>query len=134
MNIHIVHLPVLQSLAWQIRMCAHDLAFLSLLTSLCLRHVFWKPSGFFKMFFLELNISLHQLQNSFPPRRHKFSPGNSSIRSRVLMFFGSELPPSLYSPVLLLETRSLEIKALGTALEVVEVDVLEDDAIFDLRP
>ena len=29
------------------------------------------------------------------------------------------------------------IKALGTALEVlevVEVDVLEDDAIFDLRP
>ena len=129
MNIHIVHLPVLQSLAWQIRMCAHDLAFLSLLTSLCLRHVFWKPSGFFKMLFLELNISLHPLQNSFPPRRHKFSPGNSSIRSRGLMFFGSELPLSLYFPVLLLGTRSLEIKALGTALEVVEVDVLEDDAI-----
>ena len=37
-------------------------------------------------------------------------------------------------PVLLLGTRSLEIKALGTALEVVEVDVLEDDAISDLRP
>ena len=36
--------------------------------------------------------------------------------------------------MLLLGTRSLEIKALGTALEVVEVDVLEDDAIFDLRP
>ena len=50
------------------------------------------------------------------------------------MFFGSELPLSLYFPVLLLGTRSLEIKALGTALEVVEVDVLEDDAIFDLRP
>ena len=34
-------------------------------------------------------------------------------------------------------TRSLQIKALGTALEVVEVvkvDVLEDDAIFHLRP
>ena len=48
------------------------------------------------------------------------------------MFFGSELPLSLYFPVLLLETRSLEIKALGTALEVaevVEVDVLEDEAI-----
>ena len=50
------------------------------------------------------------------------------------MFFGSELPLSLYFPVLLLRTCSLEIKALGTALEVVEVDVLEDDAIFDLRP
>ena len=56
------------------------------------------------------------------------------------MFFGSELPLSLYFPVLLLGTRSLEIKALGTALEVVgvvgvvEADVLEDDAIFDLRP
>ena len=47
------------------------------------------------------------------------------------MFFGSVLPLSLYFPVFLLETRSLEIKALGTALEVVEVDVLEDDAIFD---
>ena len=74
---------------------------------------------------------------SFPSRRHKFSPGNSSIRSRGLMFFGSELPLSLYFPVLLLGTRSLEIKALGRALEVVEVmevDVLEDDAISDLRP
>ena len=53
------------------------------------------------------------------------------------MFFGSELPLSLYFPVLLLGTGSLEIKALGTALEVLEVvkvDVLEDDAIFDLRP
>ena len=53
------------------------------------------------------------------------------------MFFGSELPLSLYFPVLLLGTRSLEIKALGTALEVVEVvevDVLEEDATFDLRP
>ena len=45
------------------------------------------------------------------------------------MFFGSELPLSLYFPVLLFGTRSLEIKALDTALEVVEVDVLEDDAI-----
>ena len=53
------------------------------------------------------------------------------------MFFGSELPFSLYFPVLLLGTRFLEIKALGTALEVVEVvevDVLEEDATFDLRP
>ena len=50
------------------------------------------------------------------------------------MFFGSELPLSLYFPVLLLGTRSLDIKTLGMALEVVEVDVLEDDAIFDLRP
>jgi hypothetical protein len=53
------------------------------------------------------------------------------------MFFGSELPLSLYFPVLLLGTRSLEIEALGMALEVLkglEVDVLEDDAIFDLRP
>ena len=50
------------------------------------------------------------------------------------MFFGSELPLSLYFPVLLLGTRSLEIKARGTALEVVEVDVFEDNAIFDLRP
>ena len=50
------------------------------------------------------------------------------------MFFVSELPLSLYFPVLLLETRSLEIKALGRVLEVVEVDVLEDDAISDLRP
>ena len=44
------------------------------------------------------------------------------------MFFGSELPLSLYFPVLLLGTRSLEIEALGTALEVVEVvelDVLD---------
>ena len=36
---------------------------------------------------------------------------------------------SLYFPVLLLGTCSLEIKALGTALEVVEVDVLKDDAV-----
>ena len=56
------------------------------------------------------------------------------------MFFGFELPLSLYFPVLLLGTRSLEIEALGTALGVLEVlgvesvDVLEDDAIFDLRP
>ena len=50
------------------------------------------------------------------------------------MFFGSELPLSLYFPVLLLGTRSLEIKALDRALEGVEVDVLEDDAISDLRP
>ena len=50
------------------------------------------------------------------------------------MFFGSELPLSLYFPVLLLGTRSLEIKALGTALEVVEVDVLEDDAILGAEP
>ena len=54
------------------------------------------------------------------------------------MFFGSELPLSLYFPVLLLGTRSLEIEALGTALEVLkglevlEVDVLEDDAIFGI--
>ena len=129
MNIHMVHLPVLQSLAWQIRMCAHDLAFLSLLTLLAA--CFLEAKWFLRMLFLELNISLHPLQNSFPPRRHKFSPGNSSIRSRGLMFFGSELPLSLYFPVLLLGTRSLGIKTLGTALEVVEVDVLEDDAIFD---
>ena len=45
------------------------------------------------------------------------------------MFFVSELSLSLYFPVLLLGTRSLEIKALGTALEVVKVDVLEDEAI-----
>ena len=50
------------------------------------------------------------------------------------MFFGSELPLSVYFQVLLLGTHSLEIKTLGTALEVVEVDVLEDDANFDLRP
>ena len=52
------------------------------------------------------------------------------------MFFGTELPLSLYFPVLLLGTRSLEIEAFGTALEVLkglEVDVLVDDAIFDLR-
>ena len=95
---------------------------------------------FLRMLFLELNISLHPLQNSFPPQRHKFSPGNSPIRSRGLVFFGYELPLSLYFPVLLLGTRSLEIEALGTAmkvlkgLEVLGVDVLEDDAIFDLRP
>ena len=46
---------------------------------------------------------------------------------------------SLYFPVLLLGTRSLETEALGMVLEVLkglevlEVDVLEDDAIFDLR-
>ena len=45
------------------------------------------------------------------------------------MFFGSELPLSLYFPVLLLGTRSLEIKALGTSQEVMEGDVLEDDAM-----
>ena len=106
---------------YEVLLGSFDLAFLSLLTSLCLRHVLWKPSGFLRMLFLALNISLHPLQNSFPPRRQKFSPGNSSIRSRVLMFFGSELPLSLYFPVLLLGTRSLEIKALGTALEVLEV-------------
>ena len=51
------------------------------------------------------------------------------------MFFGSELPLSLYFPVLLLGTRSLDIEAPGTeVLEVLEVDVLEYDAIFDLRP
>jgi len=55
------------------------------------------------------------------------------IRSRGLVFFGSELPLSLYFLVLLLGTRSIEIKALGTALEVVEVDVLEDDAIHRRR-
>ena len=51
------------------------------------------------------------------------------------MFFGSELTLSWYFPaVLLLGTRSLEIEALGTALEVLEVDLVEDDAIFDLWP
>ena len=90
---------------------------------------FLEAKWFLRMLFLELNISLHPLQNSSPPRRQKFSSGNSSIRSPGLMFFGSELPLSFYSPVLLFGTRSLEIKALGTALEVVEVDVLEDDAI-----
>jgi hypothetical protein len=53
------------------------------------------------------------------------------------VFFGSELPLSLYFLVLLLGTRSLEIEALGMALEVLkglEVGVLKDDAIFDLRP
>ena len=55
------------------------------------------------------------------------------------MFFGYELPLSLYFPVLLLGTPKLDIEALGTALkvlkglEVLEVDVLDDDAIFDLR-
>jgi len=33
-----------------------------------------------------------------------------------------------------LGTRSLEIEALGTALEVLKEKVLEDDAIFDLEP
>ena len=129
MNIHKVHLPVLQSLAWQIRMCAHDLAFFVTFNFSLPAACFFEAKWFLRMLFLELNISLHPLQNSFPPRRHKFSSGNSSIRSRGLMFFGSELPLSLYFPVLLLGTCSLEIKALGTALEVVEVDVLEDDAI-----
>ena len=101
-------------------------------TEIMLRYL--EAKWFLKMLFLELNIYLQPLQNSFPPRRHKFPPGNSSIRSRGLMFFGSELPLSLYFPVLLLGTRSLEIKALGRALEVLEVDVLEDDAISDLRP
>ena len=54
------------------------------------------------------------------------------------MSFGSELPLSLYFPVLLLGTRSLEIEALSTALEVLKglevLEVDEDDAIFDLRP
>ena len=53
------------------------------------------------------------------------------------MFSWSELPLSLYFPVLLLGTRSRDIEASGTVLEVQEVlegDVLEDDAIFDLRP
>ena len=50
------------------------------------------------------------------------------------MFLGSKLPLSLYFPVLLLGTRSLETEALGNALKVLEVDVLEDDAIFVLRP
>ena len=35
---------------------------------------------------------------------------------------------------LLLGTSSLEIEGVGMALEVLEVDVVEDDAIFDLRP
>ena len=110
-------------------MCAHDLAsfvtFNFSLPAACFLEAKW----FLRMLFLELNISLHPLQNSFPPRKHKSSPGNSSIRSRELMFYRSELPLSLYFPVLLLGTRSLEIKVLGTALEVVEVDVLEDDAM-----
>ena len=120
MNIHIVHFPVLQSLASQIRMCACRKA--KWLTNDTKINRFWVlnpgqkgTKWFLRMLFLELNISSHPLQNSFPPRRHKFSPGNSSIRSRGFMFFGSELPLSLYFPVLLLGTRSLEIKALGTA-------------------
>ena len=115
-------------------MCAHDLAFFVTfnfsLPAACLLEAKW----FLRMLFLELNTSLHTLQNSFPPRIHKFSTGNSSIRSRGLMFFGSELPLCLYFPVLLLGTRSLEIKALGTALELVEEDVLEDDANREAEP
>ena len=76
---------------------------------------FLEAKWFLRMFFLELNMSLHPLQNSFPPRRHKFYPGNSSIHSQGLMFFASELPLSLYFPLLLVGTRSVEIKALGTA-------------------
>ena len=52
------------------------------------------------------------------------------------MFLGSELPLFLCFSVLLLGTRSLKIESLGKALEVLkvlEVDVLEDDAIFDLH-
>ena len=73
MNIHIIHLPVLRSLASQIRMC---------------------------------------------------------------------VPLFLYFPILLLGTRSLEIESLGTALEVLKglevlevlkVDILEDNTIFDLK-
>ena len=96
--------------------------------------MFFGSQWFLRMLFLELNISLHPLQNSFPPRRHKFSPGNSSMRSGGLVFFGSELPLSLYFPVLLLGTRSLEIKALGTSQEVMEGDVLEDDAMWEAEP
>ena len=112
-------------------MCAHDLAFFVTFNFSLPAACFLEAKWFLRMLFLELNISLHPLQNSFSP---EFSPGNYSIRSRGLMFFVSELPLSLYFPVLLLGTRSLEIKALGRVLEVVEVDVLEDDAISDLRP
>ena len=86
-------------------MCAHGLAFFVTFNFFLPAACFLEAKWFLRMLFLELNISLHTLQNSFPPRRHKFSPGNSSIRSRGLMFFGSELPLSLYFPVLLLGTR-----------------------------
>ena len=62
---------------------------------------------------------------------------DSITRTHVLWIW---VTSSLHFPVLLLGTPSLEIEALDTAmkvlkgLEVLEVDVLEDDAIFDLRP
>ncbi len=38
----------------------------------------------------------------------------------------------ILSRITFIGTRSLEIEALGTALEGLKVDVLEDEAIFDL--
>ena len=71
------------------------------------------------MLFLE-NV-LFRAQYLLTPIAKQFSTSKTN--------FGYELPLSVYFPVLLLATRSLEIKALGTALEEVEVNVLEDDAI-----
>ena len=82
MNIHIVHLPVLQSLASQMRMYA--------------------------------------------PRKAKWLTNDVKINRFWVLNPGQKV--------------IAEFEALGTALEVLkglevlEVDVLEDDAIFDLRP
>ena len=98
---------------------------------------------FLRMLFLELNISLHPLQNSFLPRRQKFSPGNSSIRLRELMFLIWIRVTSflLLSKITFRNTFSRDWSSrYGTGsqvlkgLNMLEVDVPKDDAIFDLKP
>ena len=67
---------------------------------------------------------LTPIAKQFSTSKTQIFPGeffDSITRTHVTSF--------LVLSLLLLGTRSPEIKALGTALEVVEVDVLEDDAI-----
>ena len=72
--------------------------------------------------------ALFRAQHLLTPIAKQFSTSKTQIFPWE--FFASITRRKSYLfPCFLLETRSLEIKALGTALEVVEVYVLEDDAI-----
>ena len=92
MNIHIVHLPVLLSLASQIRMCAP-------------RKAKWLTND---------NKALEVLKGLQVLKVQPSSPSSSSS----------------HTPLSLKRVGGKEIQ--GTSL--LEVDVLEDDAISDLRP
>ena len=70
-----------------------------------------------------INFNFNEHSYSPPSSLTVFSIANTHVRVSLLVLYG-----------LLLGTRSLAALEVLKELEVLEVDVVEDDAIFDLRP